>query len=177
MIKLETQRLIIKDVVLNDFKELCNQGNSKDINYFNWYIPYPFTEKDAKNIILERKVDYKSKNRKIYELAIFLKQTGRLIGIVSFYDYNPSDRKAKVGYWLGEKYRGFGYASEALERLLYFGEKNLRLNKVSANVVIGNKKSIKLLKKYKFKKIGIKRKDKLLDNKYCDIILFEKIFK
>ena len=81
MIKLETKRLILRDFERKDFKELAKQGNSKDINFFNWYIPFPFTEEDSKKRISDLIKNNKSKSRTLYELAIILKETRKLVGV------------------------------------------------------------------------------------------------
>ena len=61
---MNSNRLILRNLKKTDCKELTEQGNDKDINFFNWYIPFPFKESDAKKIILERIENPKLKYRK-----------------------------------------------------------------------------------------------------------------
>lgn len=171
--KLETKRLILRNLKKSDCNELVEQGNDKDIHFFNWYIPFPFRESDAKKIILERIENLTSKKRTIYSFAIILKQTKSFMGIIEIYGFNNEDRKAKIGYWLGTNYRGKGYISEALEKIIQIGFENLKLNKISAYVIKSNKKSISILRKFNFRRVGIQKKDKLFEGKYYDVILFE----
>jgi|GEM_PF-1408652 len=171
--KFETKRLILRDLKKTDYKELAEQGNDKDINFFNWYIPFPFKESDAKKIILERIEDFSLKKRTIYSFAIVLKKSKSFMGIIEIYCFNKEDKKAKIGYWLGKKFRGNSYVPEALEKIIKFCFENLGLNKISADVIFSNLKSMKILKKFNFRKVGVKRKEKFFEGKYYDVVLFE----
>ncbi|MBU4070429.1 MAG: GNAT family N-acetyltransferase [Nanoarchaeota archaeon] len=170
MVELNTKRLILKDLVKEDFSELSIQGNCKDIHRFNWYIPFPFTQKDAKELIKNRIKDIGPK-RKFYELAVVYEK--KIIGIVSFYDINLIDKKAKIGYWIGKDYRKKGFALESVKEIIRFGFEELLLNKISASVMRQNQKSKNLLLKFNFKKIGTKKQDKLIEGKLHDVCLFE----
>jgi len=171
-VKIETERLILRDLENSDAAELAEQGNEKEINYFVWYIPHPFREQDAKKLIENRRKDYRKK-RSIYELAIILKESGKLIGLVSLYNLDKENNRAKIGYWLGRDYRGKGYASETVKKMIEFGFKELNLNKLSAKALLENEKSNRLLEKLGFRMVGIKKKDKKNGNDYLDTAIWE----
>lgn len=50
--------------------------------------------------------------------AIRRKETGRLIGIVNFFD--EKDGSCEIGYGIGSSYWGHGYATEAVRRNCVF---------------------------------------------------------
>ena len=170
--QLETKRLIIRDLQENDAKDFVKQGNDKEINYFNWYIPYPLTLAKAKNIIKKRNAEFVG-HRWLYELAIILKETKEFLGIISIYDVSKPENKAKIGYWIGEEYRGNGYSEEALKEIILFSFKELNLNKLSAKTMTDNKVSNNLLEKSGFRKIGIKKWDKIIEGKKHDVFEWE----
>lgn len=167
-IKLETRRLIIRELEDQDAGAFSENGNDKEINYFNWYLPFPLTLAKAKKIILKRKAPNET-HRWLYELAIILKETKEFIGIVSLYDVSKPDKKTMIGYWIGKKYRGRGYAKEAVKKMIDFSFESLELNKISAKTMAENEKSKCLLKKMGFEKIGTKKWDKIIENKKHDI--------
>ena len=171
-VKIETERLILRDLENSDATELAEQGNEKEINYFVWYIPYPFREQDAKKLIENRRKDYRKK-RGIYELAIIHKESGKLMGLVSLYNIDKENNRAKIGYWLGNGYRGKGYASETIKKMIEFGFKELKLNKLSAKALASNEKSNKLLERLGFRMVGVKRKDKKNGKDYLDTVIWE----
>ncbi len=169
---LKTDRLILRDLEEKDASEFVKQGNDKEINYFNWYIPYPLTLAKAKKIIQKRSVEQKG-HRWLYELGIFLKEDQKFIGIISLYDVSKPDNKGKVGYWIGKEFRRQCYASEALNEIIKFAFQELKLNKLSAKTMADNINSSNLLKKMSFKKVGLKKWDKILDGKKHDVLEWE----
>ena len=170
--QLETSRLIIRDLKENDAKEFAKQGNDKEINYFNWYLPFPLTLEKAKKIILKRSVEQKG-HRWLYELGIFLKETGGFVGIVSLYDVSKPDNKAKIGYWVGKDFRKRGYAEEAVKTMIEFAFQELKLNKISAKTMEDNRNSNSLLEKIGFRKIGVSKWDKIIEGKKHDVFEWE----
>ena len=77
--------------------------------------------------------------------AIRLKETGRLIGIVNFFD--EKDGVCEIGYGIGSGYWGHGYVTEAVRRFLtyLFREKGMRT--VYASFFTGNDASRRVMEK------------------------------
>ena len=77
--------------------------------------------------------------------AIRLKETGRLIGIVNFFD--EKDGVCEIGYGIGSGYWGHGYVTEAVRRFLayLFREKGMRT--VYASFFTGNEASRRVMEK------------------------------
>lgn len=61
--------------------------------------------------------------------------------------------------------------TEAVERIICFGFNELNLKKIYTRVIPGNKKSLKLLSKFKFNVDGINRKHYFLRGKFCDELI------
>lgn len=57
------------------------------------------------------------------------------------------NKKAEIGYWLGRKHRGKGYMSEAMQLMLGFAFKKLKLNRVKISCSTKNKASRKVIEK------------------------------
>lgn len=77
--------------------------------------------------------------------AIRLKETGKLIGIILFFD--ARDGACEIGYGIGSKYWGHGYATEAVRRFLdyLFFERDFRT--VCASFFSGNEASRRVMEK------------------------------
>ena len=77
--------------------------------------------------------------------AIRLKETGRLIGIVNYFD--EKDGACQIGYGIGSGYWGHGYVTEAVRRFLayLFREKGMRT--VYASFFTGNEASRRVMEK------------------------------
>jgi ribosomal-protein-alanine N-acetyltransferase len=65
-----------------------------------------------------------------------------------------SFQSAYVGYWIGKPHAGQGYMSEALGLVLVFAFRTLGLHRVEANIVPGNRASLRLVKRLGFRYEG-----------------------
>ncbi len=98
--KIETKRLTLRLPETEDAEELAKIGNDKEISYFTYFIPYPFTKKKAKRMIKEIEKERKEKKTAIL-FCILLKESSKIIGYLDLYDIDRKDKKALIGYWLG----------------------------------------------------------------------------
>jgi RimJ/RimL family protein N-acetyltransferase len=157
---IETERLILRALENKDSSAIIE--NLNDLNVSKWLlvVPYPYTKKDSLWWINHCREQARKKpaERKDYNFGIELRETGKIIGGIGLAKLDYFQGKAEVGYWLGVKYHGQGYGSEALNALLDLAFKKLKLRRLEAGVFAGNPSSGKLLEKYGFKIEGMKRK-------------------
>jgi ribosomal-protein-alanine N-acetyltransferase len=92
-----------------------------------------------------------------HNFGISLKSSGKIIGMIGLMNLNEFIRRADIGYWLGEKYWGQGIGTEALQAIVKYSFRKLKLVRLQAGVAVENKASAKLLKKAGFKKEGLRR--------------------
>jgi ribosomal-protein-alanine N-acetyltransferase len=165
---IETDRLILRKLTLNDMNELIENGNDRELSFLTYYLPYPLGEEGAKKIILEENT-----NKDLFRFAIELKSIKRLIGIVDLYNFKKKEGKIKIGYWLGKNYRKVGYGVEAVKRIMDFAFEEIGVKKICAKVLIINNDSKKLLEKLGYKQTKITENDKFLDGKKIDTVSYE----
>lgn len=77
--------------------------------------------------------------------AIRRKDTGRLIGIILYFD--ESDGVCEIGYGLGSAHWGHGYATEAVRRFLTYLFDEKGLHTVTASFFAGNDASRRVMEK------------------------------
>lgn len=77
--------------------------------------------------------------------AIRLKETGRLIGIVNFFD--ETEDSCEIGYGIGSGYWGHGYATEAVRRFLEYLFFERGMHTVCASFFTGNDASRRVMEK------------------------------
>lgn len=82
---------------------------------------------------------------------------GALIGAVGLV-VSTKDRHGELGYWLGARHRGEGYATEAARALVRWAFRRWKLRRVFAQVLAGNKASVRVLEKIGFLREGVRRK-------------------
>lgn len=150
--KIRTNRLILRPLHKGDEKALVINMNDIDICRGLKDVEYPFKIKHAKQWISFNKKMWHEKNTKTIPFGIILKKNKSLIGGISLNKYNKKNNSAEIGYWIGKKYWGKGYAEEAAASVITFCFSKIGLKKIDARVLFYNVRSKKLLKKLGFTK-------------------------
>jgi ribosomal-protein-alanine N-acetyltransferase len=110
MKKLETDRLKLRKVELNDSQQMYDNWCSDDevAKYVTWY-----KHENVKNTVdFVNYLVQQYKFNKTYRWIIDLKSNNEVIGMIDVVEYNEG--KPELGYLLSRKYWNNGYMSEAL---------------------------------------------------------------
>ncbi|MDH5720346.1 MAG: GNAT family N-acetyltransferase [Spirochaetia bacterium] len=142
-----TERLRLRKIKLSDAKSMfLYAANKETTRYMGW---------QTHNSIEETNEYLKSimplyKTKKYYDWAIELKENGKMIGTCGFVNVQTNKEFAEIGYIIHQDYHKKGYGTEAVQSLIEFGFKTLRLTKIYARIYKENKISIRLAKKCGF---------------------------
>lgn len=156
--KLETKRLILRQLKMKDAKELAENANNLNVSKWMMLLPSPYTIKDAKWYINYCAKKFKEKPIKNYDFGIELKSGRKIIGAIGLERIDFSQGIAGGGFWIGEKYWGKEYGTEAIGEILKLAFNKLKLRKVELGYLKGNPSSFKVQKKFGFKIEGTRRK-------------------
>lgn len=100
-------------------------------------------------------------------------KTRGLIGDCSFHSWWIRHNYAEAGYGIwDEHYKGKGLMSEALGKILQVGFEEMKLQRVEAFVIPGNKPSIRILQKFGFRREGFMRRRFNYEGRMKDTIAF-----
>jgi RimJ/RimL family protein N-acetyltransferase len=144
MKEIRTERLLIKTPEIDDKFELTQLINDKNVIKWLSEIPFPYTIGHAEEFI-ERSQEEVLKQES-YNFMIF--QDRKMLGGIGLRDFNKNS--CELGYWLGKKYWGNGFASEAVNGILDFGFDQLNLEEIYAAYKITNEGSKRVLEKCGF---------------------------
>jgi len=90
-------------------------------------------------------------------LAIARQGSGKTIGLIDLFDYDPRNQRAGVGIVIKDQTdRDSGMGGEALELLIRYSFTHLGLHQLYANIAPDNVKSVALFTKFGFVLSGIK---------------------
>jgi RimJ/RimL family protein N-acetyltransferase len=153
--KLETERLILREPRMSDWKDMVEGLNDLNISKYLLKVSYPYKEKDAKNWIKE--CIKKSKDKEKYHLSIELKSEKKIIGGISL-EIDKHNKIGKTGSWINRKYQRKGYITEAKIAINNFAFNKLNLRKLETSVFRFNKASNTTQKKVGYISEGRKRK-------------------
>jgi [ribosomal protein S5]-alanine N-acetyltransferase len=155
--KLETNRLIIREYEADDKAVLIENINDEEVTKFLRKVPYPYTKKDADWYLNHTKEQQSEKPRQDFGFAIELKETKEFIGSIGVHEISEFDGTATIGYWLGKKYHRNGYMYEAAKETIRFCFEDLGLRRIDIEADLKNEASNGLIKKLGFQYEGMRR--------------------
>jgi ribosomal-protein-alanine N-acetyltransferase len=108
-----------------------------------------------------------------YPFFVFRNDNDRLIGGVTLSHVRRGvTQSCALGYWMGERYAGQGFMSEAVGAVIPFVFDNLKLHRLEAASMPANTRSIRLLENVGFTREGFARRYLLIDGRWQDHVLF-----
>ena len=131
----------------------------------------PFSRFVIKEYLIDSKQDiYQNKQLR---LMIELKESGRAIGTIDLYDFEPLHRRAGIGILIDKKFRhqGFGLQTLALIKEYCFGF--LKMNQLYAFIPEKNKNSITLFEKAAFHQSGVLKEWLSLKNGFENVVIMQ----
>lgn len=143
--------LIDNELRLRPFKEsdsktlagLCN--NKKIWDNLRDYIPFPYTEQNAKDFITHC-------NNENPQYTFAIEFNGEFVGSIGLVRQTDVYKlTAEIGYWIGEPYWRMGITTRAVRLISEYGFSNLGLMRIYTGVFDFNKGSQKVLEKAGFK--------------------------
>jgi ribosomal-protein-alanine N-acetyltransferase len=139
-----TPRLILRELVETD--ALAYKKHFVDYNVVRTLtnlIPWPYPENGVLEYIRTYVLPYQGSDKWVW--AITLKESPtELIGAVDLWrDGKPENR----GFWLGHKYWGKGYMTEAVEPVIHYAFDELGFQKLTFANAVGNPRSARVKEK------------------------------
>ena len=143
---LETERLALRAPRLEDAKAVAQLANDRRIAENTARIPHPYTLVDAEKFIA-------SVNRPDSEIAFLITRENIVLGAVGI--AMPEREPPEIGYWLGVKFWGHGYATEAVHAVIDHAFADLDCEAVAAGARVTNPASRRVLEKCGFQWTGV----------------------
>lgn len=170
-----TRRLVLRPLRATDHKRWCQAVDSSfpKQNKFDLDKTLP-KWKEKKAFLRALRVQRNgAEGDKFYIWNIFLQSTGELIGWVDLSTLiRDPHQMANLGYFIFNQYRGKGYATEAVRRLVKTGFRDLKFHRIEAVIDLDNKASIALAKAAGLYKEGIKKHYWFQNNRWEDQVVF-----
>lgn len=144
---LETNRCVIRELTLDDLDALFElYGDGEIDKYTDPLYPYE-EEKEFQCAYIENMYRYFG-----YGLwLVFSKETGELIGRAGLEHREYHEEiELELGYIIGSKYQGQGYATEVCKAILEYAKENTSFTRINALIEAGNVASEKLAEKLGF---------------------------
>lgn len=163
-----TDRLIIRDFELSDIEAVQEYASDPEvIEFMEWG---PNKREDTEKFIKEQIAHQKESDRKVFEPAITLKDSGVLIGGVGL---TLEDEVGVVGYCLDKRHWGQGYATEVTKAIMKWGKEQFGLNRFRAICDVQNEASRRVLEKCGMKVVRKQEKHVEVRGQWRDTFFLE----
>src|SRR6476660_1634872 len=139
---LDTTRLLLRQLKETDVSAIYSLRSNEQVNQF---IDRP-TAKDPEEA---KAFIQKITENKSYYWGITLKENGKMIGTICFWNLSADRKRAELGYELHPDYQGKGYMDEAIKEVIGFAFRS-GFTSLEAHTHRDNLPSTKLLLKHGF---------------------------
>lgn len=164
---LKTKRLLLRPFLLSDADRVRRLAGNRIIADRMLNIPHPYRKGMARKWISTHQAKFEA--GEAVHFAIVLESSGNLIGAIGL-NINKDYNRAELGYWIGEKYWGRGYASEAAAAVVEYGFFQLNLHKITSSHFASNPASGKVMRNIGMKEEGFRKEHIIKKGKYEDLV-------
>ncbi|WP_113703890.1 GNAT family N-acetyltransferase [Nonomuraea lactucae] len=155
-----TERLLLRPLTHDDLEALHSYESRPDVARYLYWEP---RDLDAVRVQLEKRTTRVALHEEgdALEVAITLRDSGRLIGNGVLIWTSREHRQGEIGYVLHPDHHGRGYATEVGRELLRLGFEGLGLHRVVGRLDGRNTASARVLEK-----LGMRREAHLVQNEH-----------
>jgi [ribosomal protein S5]-alanine N-acetyltransferase len=152
---LQTDRLLLRRFGRGDAPIVAELANDREVALNTLLIPYPYSIEDALHWIA-RQEELRGSGE-TFEFAITRRDDSVLLGAVGLV-LSDEKRRGEIGFWIGRRYWGKGYCTEAAHALLKLGFEQLGVQRIFAYHFARNAASRAVLQKLGMQHEGVLRK-------------------
>ena len=98
-------------------------------------------------------------------------------GMIDLHNINRSSKRAEVGYWLSEKFEGYGIMTQSVDIIEKYSFNELKLHKLQIRVHPENYKSASVPQRLGYFKEATLVENEVLNGEYIDLDIFAKLNK
>lgn len=167
---LSTPRLLLREFTADDWPAVL--AYQRDPRYLRFYEWEDRAEADVRAFVSIFIGQQQQRPRTRFQLAVTLRDGGRLIGNVGIRMEHDDSHAAEIGYELAPDEWGRGYATEAARAMVRFGFDELGLHRIGAWTVADNVASGRVLRKLGMTVEGRLRDYQQFKGRYWDVMMY-----
>ena len=162
---LDTERLRLRWLKREDVTDLFKIFSDKKVMRY-WSTPPMQEMQDARELLIKAEENYESKSALRFGLEC--KETLRIMGTCSLFNFHHISRRAEIGYILGKDHWGQGLMNEALHVLIDYAFNILNLHRLEADIDPRNEASRQSLLRLGFTLEGLLRERWIVNAEIAD---------
>ena len=166
---LETERLILRRVDNNDYKEVLSlRSNPETMKY----IPRPLLKNEDDALAHILMIETKIQNNEGINWAITIKGDPKLVGVIGHYRIQLENYRAEIGYMILPEFNGQGIVTEAVKEVVKYGFEIMKLHSIEAVIDPDNVASANVLKKNGFVKEAHLKENEFHEGRFYDSVIY-----
>lgn len=162
----ETERLKLRRIESLDSADMFAYSSMEATSRYLLWSPHT-SEYATKSIIERLRREYR--DGLYYELAIVLRENGKMIGTCGITSYNEENYTVEIGYVISPQYWGMGIAAEASSVIINLAFCQLGARRVEARYIKENERSKRVMEKCGMSFEGIARNGMFVKGRSRDI--------
>jgi RimJ/RimL family protein N-acetyltransferase len=149
LIKLETKRLIIRPIKIEDKNEVFEYRSDSDANKYQGWIPTNLIDVETFIGKLSKQIN---EPKTWFQFVIIEKETQKIIGDLGIHFFDNENKQVELGITLNKDFQKKGYATESIKRVIDYLFKDLNKHRIITSIDPENKNSIRLVERIGFRK-------------------------
>jgi len=169
---LETKRLIIRPMTLDDKFEVFEYRSDTETNKYQGWIPETMDDVEAFIGKISMQIN---EPETWFQCVIVEKETQKMIGDVGIHFFDSENKQVEIGCTLNKDFHRRGYATESIKRVIDYLFKELNKHRIIASIDPDNTNSIRLVERIGFRKEAHFVESLFIHGKWVDDLVYAMI--
>jgi RimJ/RimL family protein N-acetyltransferase len=166
---LETERLIIRPIHIDDAREVFLYRSDVEANKYQGWIPE--SPNDVKKFIAKVSAQI-NEPETWFQFVLIHKQSKKLIGDIGVHFFGSENAQAELGCTLNKKFYSHGFAQESLRKVIGYLFVELNKHRIITSIDPENTPSIRLVERIGFRKEAHFIESIFIRGKWVDDIVY-----
>jgi RimJ/RimL family protein N-acetyltransferase len=167
--KLETERLIIRPVEIDDKNEIFEYRSDAATNKFQGWIPESLADVEIFIGNISKQIN---EPETWFQFVLIEKNTQKLIGDIGVHFFDIENKQVEIGCTLNKDFQNKGYATESVKKVIDCLFKKLNKHRIIASIDPRNLCSIRLVERIGFRKEAHFVKSLFINGMWVDDLIF-----
>jgi RimJ/RimL family protein N-acetyltransferase len=172
--KLETERLIIRPIELDDKSEIFEYRSDKETNKYQGWIPKTIDDVETFWGGISKQID---EPETWFQFVLIEKESQKVIGDLGIHFWGKENKQAEIGCTLNKVFQNKGYATESVKKVIDYLFHELNKHRIITSIDPHNEKSIRLVERIGFRKEAHFTESLFINEKWVDDLIYALIEK
>jgi len=172
--KLETERLILRTITIDDKNEIFEYRRDKEMNKYQGWIPETIEDVELFIGKISEQINVPDT---WFQFVIVDKKTSKIVGDLGIHFIDIENKQVEIGCTLNKDFQNKGFASESVIKVIDYLFKDLNKHRIITSIDPDNINSIRLVERIGFRKEAHFIESLLINGKWVDDLIYALIEK